>query len=222
MNGVADFFSLPHEILAVIVAPMGLIVAWGLRLIVTAFLNVIRFDRLAEHLGIGQFLRTGQVPYTPSRLAGLSIYWLTLVATLVLVSGLLDLNVVTSVTETLLKLAPGIAAAVLVTLVGLMMVAFLANVTLTLARNAGWSHSRLLARGVRILGIIVVLGVATEQVGLNLSLLHSLILILAGGLALGLALAFGLGGQELARQTLKSWAQALSDRDRPQGPDLEG
>lgn len=222
MDVIAFFTAWPREVWALVLAPLGWLGALALRWTTTAFLNLVRFDRLAERVGLSTFLKTGQVPYTPARLAGLALYWVALLATLVGVSVLLDLALVTAVSERLAELVPGFLAAVLIVVIGFLLVSFLANFVVTLARNAAWTQARLLGRGVRILGIVIVLGVASEQLGLNLSLVHSLLLILAGGLALGGALAFGLGGQDLAKRTLKSWASALSERDHPRGPDLEG
>lgn len=213
---------LPREGWAVLVAPLGWVLALALRWAVTGLLTLVRFDKLADRVGFSAFLAAGQVSYTASRLAGIAVFWLTLLATLVTVSALLDPSLVASVSERLAQWAPALVAAVLVVVIGLLLVSFLANVVLTLARSASWSQARLVSRGVRVLGIVVVVAVASEQLGLNLSLVHSLVLIVAGGLVLGLALAFGLGGQDLARQALKRWMSSLSERDRPRGPDLEG
>ena len=221
-----DFLTLvnqvPREGWALLLAPSGWLAALALRWLATGLLYLVRFDRLAERIGLATFLKTGQVPYTPSKLAGIAVYWSALLTTLVGVSILLDFDLVTSVSERMAELAPGLLAAVLIVIIGLLLVSFLANVVLTLARNAAWTQARLVARSVRVLGMVVVLGVASEQLGLNLTLIHSLILILAGGIALGLALAFGLGGQELAKQALKRWSVALAEREQPRGPDLEG
>lgn len=222
MDLQSTFALIPREGWAVLVAPLGWLLALALRWVVAGFLALIRFDRLADRVGFSAFLAAGQVAYTASRLGGIAAYWLTLLATLVTVSALLDPSLVSSVSERLAQWAPALVAAVLVVVIGLLLVSFLANVVLTLARSAAWSQARLVSRGVRVLGIVVVVAVASEQLGLNLTLVHSLVLIVAGGLALGLALAFGLGGQDLAKQALKRWTSALAERDRPRGPDLEG
>ncbi len=214
--------TLPREAWAAVAGLFGWLAALTLRWGVAALLKVVRFDTLAERVGLASFLKTGQVPYSASRLVGIAAYWLALLTTLVGVSVLLDAALVASVSDRLRDLAPGLVAAFLVAVMGLMLVSFVANFVLTLARNACWVQSRLVSRIVRGLGIVLVLGVALEQVGFNMSLLHSFLLILAGGVTLGLALAFGLGGQDLARQALKGWIASLSERDRKRGPDLEG
>jgi len=222
MTAWEGWSALPREVWALLLAPAGWLVAWALRTVTTALLNLVHFDALAHRLGLDTFLKTGLVPYTPSRFVGRVVYWVLMLATLVGVSVLLDLALVTAVSARLLELGPGLLAAVVILVIGWLLVGFVSNGVLTLARNAAWTHAQLVARAVRVLGVIVVLGVASEQIGLNLTLLHSLLLIVAGGLALGLALAFGLGGQDLARQVLKSWATTLSEREQRRGPDLEG
>lgn len=221
-----DFWTtigqVPREGWALVLAPVGWLGALVLRWALGGLLTLARFDALAERIGVAAFLKTGQVPYTPSRLVGLAAYWVALLSTLVGVSVLLDLDLVTAISERLAELVPGLLAATLVVIIGLLVVSFLANVTLTLARNAALAQARLVARSVRVLGILIVLAVASEQIGINMTFIHALALILVGGLALGLALAFGLGGQELAKQTLKTWASALSEKEHPRGPDLEG
>ncbi len=221
-----EFWSLlsqiPREGWAVFVAPAGWLGAIALRAVTTGLMNLVRFDKLADRIGLAAFLKTGQVPYTPSRLLGIAVYWVALLSTLIGVSVLLDLALVTAISERLAGLAPGLLAAVLIVIIGFLLVSFLANFVVTLARNAAWTQTRLLGRAVRGLGIVVVLGVASEQLGINLSLVNSFFLVLAGGISLGLALAFGLAGQEQAKQALKNWAAALSEREHSKGPDLEG
>jgi hypothetical protein len=55
-----------------------------------------------------------------------------------------------------------------------------------------------------LLGFVAIL--ALEQLGIDVSLLSSAFQLAFGGLCLGLALAFGLGG--------RAWAESILDRTR--------
>jgi hypothetical protein len=174
-------------------------------------------------LGIVEFLRKGQVNRQPSRLVGSFAWGLVLVVTFFQVSRQLDIEVVTSFSAQLAASVPGILAALLVTGVGLAVVTFIGNFVMTVAINAAYPHARLLARTVKAVGIVIVLGLALEQANLSRSLVSTMVQILFAAIAFGAALAFGLGCKDLARDAMTRFLRNLREKGRVEkGPDLEG
>jgi hypothetical protein len=102
-------------------------------------------------------------------------------------------------------------------------VSFIGNFVMTVARNAAYPHARLVARAVKIVGIVLVLGLALEQLDLSRSLIIALFQILFAAAAFGAGLAFGLGCKDLARDAMLRFLRNLRERERAgKGPDLEG
>ncbi len=215
--------SLPAAVRAVGVLIVGWLAAALLKMVLSRILRLVRFDGLCDRVGISEFLRKGRVRHLPSDLVGIIAWWTVLLVTLLTIARILDLTVVNSFTARLAAFVPGLLAGVFVGIVGLVIVSFLGNFVMTVARTAGFAHATLLARAVKIAGYIIVLALALQQIDLNRTMIGALFEILFAAVAFGLALAFGLGGKDLARDACTRLIQNLREKGRMDGrSDLEG
>jgi hypothetical protein len=74
--------------------------------------------------------------------------------------------------------------------------------TLLAAFNAGLPSARLMATALRVVVIAITVLTALAQVGVPLVIVLTAFSIAFGALMLGLALAFGLGGRDAARDAI--------------------
>lgn len=215
--------ALPALVRALMVLAVGGGSAFLLRFLSWKLLPVIRFDRLCARIGISEFLRKGGVSRPPSRLVGTFVWGVLLIVTFFQVSRQLDIGVVNAFSGEVAASVPRILAALFIVLIGLVVVSFIGNFVLTVALNAARPHANLLARGVKIAGVVLVLSLALEQLNLSRSLLISLFQILFAAAAFGAALAFGLGCKDIARDAMLRFLRNLREKERAEkGPDLEG
>lgn len=215
--------SLPSWVRALMVLAVGGGSAFLLRFVCGKLLPLIRFDLLCARIGVSEFLRKGQVSRQPSRLVGTFVYGVVLVVTFFQVSRQLDIEVVTSFSRDIAASVPHLLAAFFIVLVGLVVVSFIGNFVMTVARNAAYPHARLVSRAVKIAGIVLVLSLALDQLNLSRSLVTTLFQILFAAAALAAALAFGLGCKDLARDAMQRFLRNLREKERAgKGPDLEG
>ncbi len=200
----------------------GWLMAWLLRLLVAGLFRLIRFDRACERTGFNEFLRKGRVGYTPSKLVAAVIFWIALGSVFVAVAQRLDVEFVRVLSARWGEVIPALIVATLMGILGIAAVIFVANFVMTVARNAGFAHADLLARIIKWVGVILVCLLAFEQVSFGKTLLAPLVEILFGAVALGAALAFGLGCKDLARDAVLRVLASLRERRQP-GPksDLE-
>lgn len=228
---MADFFSavgdflgaLPAWVRALMALVAGGGLAFLLRFVSWKLLPIIRFDALCARIGITEFLRKGGVGRPPSRLVGAFAGGVVLIVTFFQVSRQLDIGVVNAFSGEVAASVPRVLAAFFIVLVGLVVVSFIGNFVLTVALNAARPHAKLIARAVKVTGIVLVLSLAIEQLNLSRSLLTSLFQILFAAAAFGTALAFGLGCKDLARDAMLRFLRNLRERERAEkGPDLEG
>ncbi len=224
MATVVSFFQgLPTGLRAVLVLAGGWAAAVLLRLLLWRFLELVRFNRLCDRLGITEFLRKGQTKNGPSRLVGLIAYWTMLLVTLFQISRILDIKVVTSFSDKLAAIVPGLLAGIFVGIIGLAVVTFIGNFVMTLARNAGLSHAALIARTVKVAGYILVGGMALGELDIGRAMVTTVLQILIAAIAFGFALAFALGCKDMARDAVTRWLHNLRERGRSDGhSDLEG
>lgn len=215
--------ALPLAVTAILTMAAGWLCALLGRLLVTGILKLLRADKLGEKLGFSEFLRKGGVNYSLIQLGGMLTFWLILGATLLAVSASLDITVVTSLWNRVLEVIPGLLAGFLVLSIGILIVSFFSNFAMTIARNAAMPNGSLVAKGIKYGGILVVALIALDQIGFRGNILSYLLLIAFAALALGLALAFGLGCKDLARSSMERFLKNLRERARGTHPtDLEG
>jgi hypothetical protein len=62
--------------------------------------------------------------------------------------------------------------------------------------------------------MVFVIMIALDQMGLA-DIIRQAFLILVAGVALGLALAFGLGGQKRAADMIERWSRPADDKEHP-------
>lgn len=223
LSSIGAFMKSLPGLTALIVLFGGWLSAFLLRLILSWFLGLVRFNTACDRVGISEFLRKGQVKYPPSQLVGIIAYWTVLLVALFQIARILDIKMVTTFSDRLASVVPGLLAAVFIGIVGLVVISFIGNFVMTVARTAGFPHAALLARVVKIAGSILVLGLALEQIDLSRTMISSMVQILFAALVFGLALAFGLGCKDMARDAATRFLQNLREKRRTDGrADLEG
>ena len=145
---------------------------------------------------------------TPSELIGLiCLIAIMLVATLTAVN-ILGIPALEDVFRIILAIAGQVLIGVVVFAIGL----YLANLSYNLILSSGTSQSRLLAQSARIAIITLVGAMALNRMGIAPNIVNLAFGLILGGIAVAIALAFGLGGREVAREELKSWVGSFKRR----------
>ena len=145
---------------------------------------------------------------TPSELVGLlSLVGIMLVATLTAVD-ILGIPALEDVFRIILAIAGQVLIGVVVFAVGL----YLANLAFKLIVASGTAQSRLLAQSARIAIITLVGAMALNLMGIAPNIINLAFGLILGGIAVAIALAFGLGGREVAKEELRSWVNSFKER----------
>jgi hypothetical protein len=196
---LADFG--PRLLAMLVILAVGLALAGALRLLLGALLPRLGFDRFSGRVGLSEMLARGGIRKPASAALAAVIAWSTLAAFVLLAVGALNLQI-DLVSRAFAYLPQVLIAAALLALGGLV-AAFVRRSVLIAAVNAGLPSARLLAGGARTALLILFAAMALEHLGVGRQVLLASFTILFGGFVLALALAFGLGGRELAREVLE-------------------
>ncbi|HNX73477.1 MAG TPA: hypothetical protein PK759_03225 [Spirochaetales bacterium] len=223
ITSVAQWFdSLPSVIRAVFVFLVGWGVAKLLKTIIPAFLVWLKFDVLAERIGFKEFLRKGDAQYVPSKLIGVILYWTVFLLTLARAAALLDSRVSASISLWLAGAIPTILATIITAVIGVFVVKFLSNFVRTIMNNAGLASATMVQSFIRVLGYTIVIIMVIGQLGFE-SVVNIILLLLVGSIALGVAIAIGLGCKDIARRYVEDFLQSMRERERASHrTDLEG
>jgi len=193
---------LPRIIVVMIMALVGWVVAYLAKVILRGILRLIKFDKLSENAGASQLLTKAALPSATDLLCRF-VFWIAWLGFILL--GVQALGIV-GLQEQIAKFflfLPRLFVALLIMFFGLLLATFLSRAALLAAVNANFPAPRLLSVSVRTIIIIFVLSMAFEEVGVAEQTVLVAFGVAFGALMLGLAIAFGTGGKELAQQFLE-------------------
>ena len=197
-DALSAFFSyLPQLIGAIVILIVGYVVARVLQAIVGRVLQGIGFDRWMERGGIKQFFDRAETNQTPVSILGALVFWFVFIIAITMAADALGIPQVSAVLAQLIAYIPQIIAAILI----LILAALLANFISGIVRGA--TGSDILASVAQYAILVYAAFAALTQLGIAVQLTANTFLIVLGAVALAGAIAFGIGGREVARDILE-------------------
>jgi hypothetical protein len=196
---------LPRLGLALIVLIAGWLIAKMVRFAVVRGLRAVNFHVVSERAGIDGFLRDGGIGLGMTEILGALVYWLVILAALVMGFNLLGLAYITDLLMRVLLFVPNVMVAVLILAFGAYFARFVGNAVTAYCRNVHLQDADALGALTRYAIIIFVVLIALDQVHIGGDIVRQTFLILLAGVVFALALAFGLGGREWAAAFLERW-----------------
>ncbi len=200
VGSVARF--LPHLLEMLVIIGLGWVIAYLLKVVLRAILRLMRFDKISEHAGAAQLLNKAALP-APSELLSRLVFWLAWLGFILIGISVLDIVGMQEHISSFFGLLPRLFAALFLLFFGLLAASFFSRAALLAAVNANLPSPRLVGWTVRALIVIFTLSMCFEEVGLAERTVLVAFTIVFGALMLGLAIAYGLGGQDLARRHLE-------------------
>jgi hypothetical protein len=198
---------LPELIGAIIIFVVGWIVARLIRLAVEKVLKLVRFDKATEKTGVQEFLKKGDIVKAPSEIIGTLAYWFIMILVIIASLDALGLPIVSDLLNSIFLYIPNVVAAIIVLILGFLVGNLLSAVVRTAASNAGLKN----ADGLGAIALYAIVffsaAIAMIQLGIGEEIVTAAFGIVFGATALALALAFGLGGRDVAADYLKQWLE---------------
>ncbi len=149
---------------------------------------------------------------TPSEFVGIVVQVGILLFAVVAATDVLQIPALTAIISGIVLVAGRVLAGLVVFAIGL----YLANLAFSLIASSGTRQARLLGQAARIAIIAFVSALALQQMGIGSDIVNLAFGLLLGAIAVGIALAFGLGGREIAadqiRELLASFKQDKTPR----------
>jgi hypothetical protein len=202
---------IPNLFSALLIMVLGFAAGWLAKVLLMKFFTVVKLDAYSERSGVKSVLLKSGIhePFSQllARLAGGLVVFVFFLAAL----NNLEFGIIQSLIERLLHYIPDILIAVIILLLGYMLGNFLGRATLITAVNAGMKISAPLGHGVRYLVYLVAVSMALEQLGIGKETVLVSFGIIFSGVVLALAIAFGLGGKDVAREYLE---RRLGEKER--------
>jgi len=193
---------LPRLLVMLIIALAGWVVAYLAKVILRRALRLVKFDRLSESAGATQLLTQAALPSSTELLCRL-IFWVTWLGFILAGLSALGLVGLEELISRFLLFLPRVLAAVLILFAGMLASTFFSRGALLAAVNANLPSPRLLSYSIRVVILFLTVSMAFEVIGIAEKTMLVAFSIVFGASMLSLAIAFGMGGKDLAQQFLQ-------------------
>ena len=203
---------LPTLLGALIILVVGWIAAKLIRQLIDKLLQVVRFDILADKIGISEVLRKGDLKTSAREVISGLVYWLIITMVLVMTVDAIGLPKASDVLVGLFAYIPRVIAALLVLVVAIFLSSFVSGIIQTAAGNAKMPRPEILAGISRWAIIIFASTIALVELGIAPLLVTTTFNIILAGLCLALALAFGLGSKDAVAKWLEELKQKCCEK----------
>ena len=193
---------LPRVLSMLVIMAAGFLVALVLKAMVRRIFGIATFRKYCDSAGLTQMMRKAALP-PPVEFLGQVIFWVVWIVFIVLGIDALGISALREQISRFFMFLPQIFVAMIVLFIGLLIANFFSRATLLAAANANYPSARLLSNLVRLLILIFFVTMALEQIGLGRHVVLIAFSIAFGAVMMGTAIAFGLGGRDVARQVLE-------------------
>jgi hypothetical protein len=206
------FAFIPALIGALIILLVGWIVATVVKNILVRVLRAIHFDQAMERAGVAGMLQRGGVRADAAGVLASLVYWFIFLIFMVAAANALGVAAITGILNAIVLWLPQLFVALIVLIIGALVARFVGDLIRTAMDGAGVSGGAVMAGIARYAILAFVAIIALNQIGVGAVIVQTLFASVMLGLALALALAFGLGGRETAKNIVDSWYSSMVSR----------
>jgi hypothetical protein len=208
-------FVAPRLLAALTLVALGWAAALLVRRVTIRLLRAADLDGRCTRAGLTSVLTRSGIRAVPSELVGMLVFWTLFLIGVLMALEALEMPGTAGALGVALAFLPHVFVAILVLIGGWALAQFLGQATLIAAVNAQIAGASLLAATVRWLLLTVAGAIALTELGVAREMILLVFGIAFGGAVLALALAFGLGARDLARQALESYLQRTREEGEP-------
>ena len=209
---------MPKLFAALVILGLAYVAGQYISELVTNLLTSIGFNNVFTWLGIAEATTadaasdeegiTTKKTQTPSQILGVIVLVAVMLVASLTAVDILEIDSLRQIVGIILLLAGQVFVGLVIFAIGL----YFANLVFKLISNSGTNQSQFLAQTARIAIIVLVSAMALDRMGIAPNIVNLAFGLLTGGIAVAIALAFGLGGREAAGKALQHWLDSLMQK----------
>jgi hypothetical protein len=197
--------KLPGILAALVLLLIGMVVARVIRTGVQRGLKYANLDQITDKVKLNELVARLGMGRSPSFIIGFAAYWLIILVFTLSASNAVKMTVVSQMLQRFLMFLPQLLGAVLVLCAGLLIARFLGEIVQNAAVANRLQGAVGLSKVVKFVVVMFSAVMAMEQIGIDTSIMTSSVQIILATLGLALAIAFGLGGRDVAADIIRSF-----------------
>ena len=214
LQGLVAFIV--NLLLAIIVFVIGYLISVGIGKFVTEILKSIKFNKLFEKEGWKTALQRAKIDVDPSGFIGAIFKWVFVIVSLLLAVDILKLTQFANFLNNVLGYLPSVIGAALILVAAVIISDIVEKLVRVTVERMKVGHGYLAASIVKwsiwIFTIFLILDQLLPNNALIIVLYSSLVYGIVGALSLGLGLAIGLGGKDIASEIMQDMKKKLQQR----------
>ncbi|MEM9451054.1 MAG: mechanosensitive ion channel [Cyanobacteria bacterium P01_E01_bin.6] len=144
---------------------------------------------------------------TPSQIVGLAVLVAIVLVGAVAATEVLQFAQLTNIVQAVLRISLRVLSGVVVFGIGL----YFANLAFSLITSSASKQARILGQTARIAIIALVAAMALQQMGIATDIVNLAFGLLLGSIAVAIAIAFGLGGRDIASEQIREWLNSFKN-----------
>ncbi len=212
--------AIPQIFTAVAILGIAYVIGQFVSEILTNVLTGIGFNNVFQWLGVGSIVNQTPVAgestepsttsRTPSEVLGVVAWVGIMLFGAIAATNVLQISALTQIISALTVVAGQIIYGLIVFAIGL----YLANLAFSIISSSGNRQAKIVGQAARISIIALVTAMALQQMGIASDIVNLAFGLLLGAIAVAIALAFGLGGRDIAAEQVRSWLSSFQDSDK--------
>ena len=214
LQGLVLFIA--NLLLAVIVFVVGYLISVGIGKLVTEILKSVKFNKLFEKEGWKTALQKARIDIDPSGFIGAIFKWVFVIVSLLIAVDILKLTQFADFLNDVLDYLPFVIGAALIFVAAIIIsdiVEKLVRVTVEKMKvGHGYIAASIVKWSIWVFTIFLVLNQLLPNNALITVLYSSIVYGIIGALSLGLGLAIGLGGKDVAAEILQDMKKKLQQK----------
>jgi Conserved TM helix len=215
-EGFNSFFGfIPNLIGFLLILLVGWLIAKVVRTLVTKGLEALGLDKALDDSAAGEYVQKFSPGASPSRLIGAVAFWFIFLFVLTAAFSALKIPAVTAFMTEVLNYLPNVIAAVIIFVIAAAVAGAIGGVVAKLVGDT--PTGKVVASVVPALIMVIAVFMILNQLRIAPAIVSITYTALIGSVALGAALAFGLGGRDVAGRML----QDAYDKGREQKGQVE-
>jgi len=208
-TGVAGF--LPRLVAAIVVFLVGWLIAVLVGKLAYHIVKILQIDRALEGVGFKKVWERSGFKLNSAYFFFELVKWFFIVVFLMSATNILGLDEVSQFLNTVVLYIPNVIVAAIVLMIGILVARFLEGLVLASVRAARLVSANFLGALTKWSVVVFSLLVALVQLGIAEDIIRIVVVGVVAAAALGLGLAFGLGGKEHADDFISKMKKKIGE-----------
>ncbi|MDQ2906815.1 MAG: hypothetical protein ABI456_06130 [Ktedonobacteraceae bacterium] len=198
-------FFIPRLVNGLIILIIGYIISWVVRWIMRFVFRHIGLEQRVERSGVHDTMRGLGVKAALPEIVVQIVFFFLLLSFATTAVRLMEFTVVADLLDSILHFVPRAISAALLIIIGSMLARFLGNAVTSVADNVNITYGKTLGRIIEYTIVAFVMVLAVSTMGVDTTILTTSLTIIIASAGLAIALTFGFGSREAARNVIAGY-----------------